>query len=164
MRKAVLALAALVVAGILAAGALARPEPATPPPSPSPATAAPVEPAAPPVEEHDDHAVPVDPEQDGPATRAAVEFATVFADRPTAAERPAWNAEMTRLADPGLAEGLHWAEAERLPDGKVIDSALLEISDTAAAVRVDLDTGEAWVVTVETGGAGWQATDVRPVE
>lgn len=153
MRKAVVALGVLVIAAILAVGALSKPGPGS--------LERAADPPTPVVHEHEP--VPLPP--DSPAQAAAVEFAAAFVDRPTTeAERAAWNAEMTRLAAPQLAEGLHWAEVERLPESTVVGSELVEIGDVAAAVRVDLADGTSWIVTVETVADGWQATDVRPVE
>lgn len=158
MRKGVLLIGALAVGGILAVGVMSQPEPGAPP-----AAVAHDEPG----HEHEhEHEVPIDPvvAETSPAVDAATEFATVFVDRPTTEpERAAWNAEMTRMASPDLAEGLHWAEAERLPDSTVLGSELVELGDVAAAVRVDLADGEAWIVTLEAAPEGWQVTDVRPV-
>lgn len=150
MRRAALVLGLLVAVAILALGRLAQPDPA------------PVRPAAPGPVEHAEHAEPTPP-PGSPAERAAVAFMTAYTDRPTVAGRDSWDRRMADLTTPALAEGLHWAEAERLPDGEVTGSEVLEVADAAVAVRVDLDNGESWAVTVEAVQAGWRASDVRPL-
>ena len=112
--------------------------------------------AAPTVEPHegeDAHEEPVsDPVRSKADRDLATAFMAVYASGPTEAERPAWNAEMTRLCTPDIAEGLHWAEAERLPVGTPTGAALVEEAHAASAVEVTLDNGETWLVVLNGEG------------